>query len=82
MENKLDIFIKRLQKIGIQLELIGNFPWVYLDKVNGVKITKRYYSKYGYTIMFVPIKLGQEHKFLDGKDMFDVIRQSLGTRKT
>lgn len=26
MENKLDIFIKRLQKIGIQLELIGNFP--------------------------------------------------------
>jgi hypothetical protein len=33
--NELEIFINRLKKIGIELELMGNVPWIYLTKVNG-----------------------------------------------
>ena len=37
--NEINIFVERLKKIGIQIELVGNVPWIYLNKVNGI-ITK------------------------------------------
>ena len=30
----IDSFVKRLDKIGIKVELVGNYPWLYLDKIN------------------------------------------------
>lgn len=47
MEN-LNIFINRLKKIGITVELIGNYPWIYLDKVNSIKVEGKFEGNHGF----------------------------------
>ena len=73
--DKLDIFIKRLEKLGIKVELFGNYPWIYLDKVNGNKVTEKYLGNHGFTIMFTPIKLEQTYEFTDISEIFKIIRK-------
>ena len=34
-DNVINRLVPRLRKIGIDVELIGNIPWIYLRKVNG-----------------------------------------------
>ena len=45
-------FITRLKKIGVT-ELAGNYPWVYLESVNGHRVYERYYANHGFTVFFV-----------------------------
>lgn len=71
---KIIIFISRLKKIGIDIEVSTNYPWIYLDKVNGNRVKEKYLSKYGFTIAFLPVKLSQELKFNDISEIFRVIR--------
>lgn len=70
---KVTIFVNRLQKIGIKIELVGNFPWIYLDKVNDKKVTEKFQAKHGFTIAFLPIRKGQELKFTDIAEIFKII---------
>lgn len=51
-------FIHRLAKIGITVEFIGNYPWVYLDKVNGKKVTGTFMADHGFTVFFLGIRKG------------------------
>lgn len=74
---KLDIFVKRLSKIGVTLMLSGNYPWVYLDTVNGKKVTTRYMANHGFCVGFSPIRKGQEFTFTEIKIIFDEIRKHL-----
>ena len=74
---KLSIFILRLERIGINIELVGNFPWIYIDKINGKKVTEKFLGNHGFTIMFTPIKLGQTHEFTDIQEIFKLIRKYL-----
>ena len=67
--------ITRLEKIGITIELIGNYPWIYLHKVNGNRVLERYQAEHGYTIAFTPIKPKQELKLLNIKYLFEIIRK-------
>lgn len=60
--NKLDIFINRLQKINIVLKLVGNYPWIYIDSINGKKVRETFQGNHGFTIAFLPIKSDQELK--------------------
>ena len=46
----------RLKKINIEIELSGNFPWIYLRSVNNNRVTERYLGNHGFTIMFLPIR--------------------------
>lgn len=46
-------FVNRLSKIGITIELVGNYPWLYLNKVNNVKITEKYKAEHGFTAFFL-----------------------------
>jgi hypothetical protein len=39
-KDKLLIFIERLRKLNINIELVANYPWVYIDKINGKKLKK------------------------------------------
>lgn len=71
----LDIFINRMKKLNINIELVGNYPWIYLDTVNKNKVNEKYYSDHKYTIGFLPIKPNQEFKFLDIKELFLIIRK-------
>lgn len=75
--NEVEIFINRLKKIGIELELVGNVPWIYLESVNGNKVRPEdYTSKYGYTIAWYPVKLNETFNLdKDIKRTFYLIRK-------
>jgi len=74
---KLTIFIKRMEKLGITVELMGNFPWIYLLSINGKQVTETYLSNHRFTIMFTPVRLGQPHEFTNIKEIFILIRKYL-----
>lgn len=75
--NEIQIFINRMKKIGIDLELSGNVPWIYLDKVNGNKIKPEDYSaNHGYTIAWWPVRAeSKPHLGSDIKRTFNIIRK-------
>jgi len=75
MYDKLTIFVKRLEKIGIKTTYFGNFPWLYLDTVNGKKVLEKFEANHGFTIAFLPIKSGQEMRFTDIGEIFKLIRK-------
>jgi hypothetical protein len=75
--NEIQIFINRMKKIDIDLELSGNVPWIYLDKVNGNKIKPEDYSaNHGYTIAWWPVRAElKPHLDEDIKRTFNIIRK-------
>lgn len=75
--NVLDILINRLNKIGIEIVLAGNYPWIYLETVNGNRIKEEdfFYGNHGFTIAFLPTKLGKKMEITDIKKTFEVIRK-------
>jgi hypothetical protein len=68
-------FIRRLAKIGIEVELVANYPWVYLDKVNGTKVTSNFLANHGFTPFFANSENGC--RFSDRRKVFQKIRQVL-----
>ena len=34
-------FVQRLKRIGVDVELVLNYPWVYMTKVNGVLVDRK-----------------------------------------
>ena len=72
--NQLDIFIKRLDKIGIKLTLIGNYPWIYLDTINGKRVTENYLANHGFTVFF---HSREGYNITDITKIFTLIRKYL-----
>lgn len=70
-------FYNRLKKIGIEVEMIGNFPWVYLDKVNGKKVHGNFQGNHGFTVFFKAIREGKPDTITDIPVIFDKIRETL-----
>ena len=69
-------FVNRLSTIGIMMELRGNYPWVYLHTVNGVRVKGKFRGRHGFTCF-----LGQKdgsYKITDRRVVFDKIRETLG----
>jgi hypothetical protein len=50
--DKLNTFKTRLSKIGIKIELSLNYPWIYIDRINGKKVTEKYLGNHGFTAAF------------------------------
>ncbi len=73
--HEIEILIKRLKKINIEIVLFGNYPWVYLDSVNGNKVKEKFWSEHNYTICFLPIRKEQKFEFLDITELFKIIRK-------
>ena len=74
--DKLDVFVKRLKKIGIDVKLAGNFPWIYLDKICGIKVTERFQANHGFTVMFLPGRNDSPpSNFTDITEIFKLIRK-------
>ena len=73
----LTTLVLRLKKIGIDIELEGNYPWIYLSKVNNNTILKDDYfmGNHGFTIAFYPIRKNQPMKLTDIKKLFKIIRK-------
>ena len=78
--DEIEIFFNRMKKIGIELELTGNIPWIYLKSVNSNLIKEEdYTTDYGYTIAWYPVRMGTEpHLDSDLKKTFYIIRKYKG----
>ena len=76
-DNVLDRLRRRLKKIGIDIEMAGNYPWIYLEKVNGNEIREEdyFYGNHGFTVAFLPIREGQKMELTDIKQVFKIIRK-------
>lgn len=72
---KIEILLSRLKKIDIELKLFGNFPWIYIDKINDQKVTEKFHAEHGFTLAFLPIKPNHELVFTDIKEIFKLIRK-------
>lgn len=71
----IETFRNRLLKIGIDIRMVGNYPWVYLDTVNGNKVKEKFMANHGFTVMFRAIREGQKDKFTDLREIFKIIRK-------
>jgi hypothetical protein len=73
--DKIGILVNRLRVIGIDIELAGNVPWIYLEKVNGRNVTEKFRGNHGFTIAMLSPKLGAGANFTDIKEIFKIIRK-------
>jgi len=69
----LDKFIRRLKALGIDVELSGNIPWIYLKSVNGTLVGEKFYGNHGFTAFFLT-KDGTV-KFSDRRKVFQIVRK-------
>jgi hypothetical protein len=74
---KLKVFRERLIKLGITITMYSNYPWIYIDTINGNRIKHEDYfmGNHGFTVAFHPIKPGQELEFTDITKIFELIRK-------
>lgn len=72
----IDKYVKRLTKIGVKIELMGNFPWVYLTKVNGKKVKGTFLANHGFTAFTLGMQ-ENEVKTHDRRALFKKIRETL-----
>jgi len=77
MENVITTLKNRLSKIGIEIEMSGNYPWIYLDKVNGNRIKQEdFTANHGFNIAWFGIKNDDKIKFAeDPKTIISIIRK-------
>lgn len=73
--NVLDVFEKRMRKLGIRIELCGNYPWIYLDKVNGNRVVEKFEGNHGFTIAFLPVRPNQEMKLTNIGEIMKIVRK-------
>jgi hypothetical protein len=73
-EDKITIFIGRLKKIGIEVKLGGNYHWIYIEYINGKRVTETFQANHGFTLAFTPIKKGKEIEFTDITEIFKLLR--------
>lgn len=71
--------VRRLKKIGINLEFIGNAPWIYLDKVNGKKVKGKFQGNHGFTAFWDGIGAGERAHISDIPKVFKKIRETLNS---
>lgn len=75
MEDKLEIFVNRLKRIGIDITLVANVPWIYIDKINGKRVTEIFQGNHGFTVAFLPAQKGKDLFFTDIGEIFKLIRK-------
>jgi hypothetical protein len=74
--DKLGVFIERLKKLGIEVELSGNFPWVYINEICGKRVKERFEANHGFTVMFLPGRNDSPpSEFTDITEIFKLIRK-------
>lgn len=71
----LDDFKRRMDKLGIKCEFVGNYPWVYINKINGKRVTEKFCAEHGFTVAFLPIRPGQKMELTDISEIFKLIKK-------
>jgi hypothetical protein len=76
--DKITRFIERLKKIGIDVKLSGNYPWVYIDEICGIKVTEKFEANHGFTLIVLPGRNDSPAaEFTDITEIFKLIRKYL-----
>lgn len=78
MKNEIDVFYERMQKIGIQLELVGNYPWIYVRSVNGNRIKHEDFinANHGFQIGWSGIRTDSVPTLIEDRALiFKIIRK-------
>lgn len=74
--DKINVFVERLKKIGIDVKLSGNYPWVYITEICGKRVTEKFDGNHGFTIIFLPVRNDSPpSEFTDIKEIFKLIRK-------
>lgn len=74
--DKIKVFVERLKKIGIEFKLVGNYPWVYIDEICGVKVKEKSQGNWGFTLIFLPARTDSPpSEFTDITEIFKLIRK-------
>ena len=74
--DKIKVFVERLKKIGIDVKLSGNYPWVYITEINGIRVTEKFDGNHGFTIIFLPVRNDSPpSEFTEIKEIFKLIRK-------
>lgn len=80
--DKIEVFVERLKKIGIDVKLSGNYPWVYIDEICGIKVKEKFEGNHGFTIIFLPVRNDSPPSdFTDIKKIFQLIREYINKTK-
>ncbi|MEA3317693.1 MAG: hypothetical protein U9R54_07015 [Bacteroidota bacterium] len=72
---QLDVLKKRLAKIGVNVVFGANYPWIYLEKINGQLVTEKYEAEHGFTIAFLPVRRNIPFHFTELSVIFKLIRK-------
>ncbi|MCK9476562.1 MAG: hypothetical protein M0R46_11615 [Candidatus Muirbacterium halophilum] len=76
MKTNLCRMMDRLKKVGVDLELAGNYPWVYINKINGKYVKENFQSDHGFVLCFSPKTTNGDYSFAYGfTDAFNLIRK-------
>ena len=75
MSNVITRFMRRLKRIGIDVQLSANVPWVHLDSVNGIEVTELFKAEHGFTAFWLPVNVGQDIVFFDRRAVFAKVRE-------
>ncbi len=71
----LKVLSNRLKKIGIDVQFAGNYPWIYLDSINNVRVKEKTSdANHGFNIAWLPVRKDLPFKFTNTKEMFQLIR--------
>jgi len=70
----LTVFRNRLLKIGIDLQFFGNYPWIYIDSINGMRVKEKFEADHGFTVAFHPLRKEDPFEFTDLRVIFNLIR--------
>ena len=74
--DKIDIFVGRLKKLGIEVKLAGNYPWVYIDEICGIRVKEKFAGNHGFTLIFLPGRIDRPpSNFTDIGETFKLIRK-------
>lgn len=76
-QDPLSTLRQRMQRIGIEIELSGNYPWIYLDRVNGIRIRQEdFTANHGFNIAWFGIRNEDKIKLAeDPKTIIALIRR-------
>lgn len=74
-DQHLAILHDRLKKVGIEVTFTCNFPWIYLETINGKRVTEKYLGNHGFTVAFLPVRRDKPFHWTDIKTIFELIRK-------
>ena len=74
-KDKLTAFVDRLRKININVKLAGNYPWIYIDEINGKRVVEKFEGNHGFTVAFLPAMVGKELHFTNITEIFKLLRK-------